>query len=268
MKPWISAAMVGLFLLNGGTPGAFSQSEKRTRTLDIPREDPIALGAPLSYWLNVIHSRNTRELDQAYHAIIQLGPYAWAAVPELTQIVAEPFVPIRMGRDDKGEINSKVQTIFIKGGAVDSLGAIGAAAAPAARSVIEWALTVRVLAPEAPTSDPLFIDLVALDALERMRGAETIAQIGMEALPEIRDLMESGNSEKRKFAVAILKEASLPIASDLMKSDRCSDRVLGLSALMDMWPVVASQHVDALAGMLACSEDMTKKAPGRQPGLD
>ena len=64
-------------------------------------------------------------------------------------------------------------------------------------------------ATRSSTSDPLFIDLVALDALERMRLAGTIAQFGIEASPEIRDLMESGNIEKRKVAVAILKEASL-----------------------------------------------------------
>jgi hypothetical protein len=101
----------------------------------------------------------------------------------------------------------------------------------------------------------VFIDLVAMDVLERMRGAGAVAEFGVGAAPAVQRLMESNDPEKRKFAVAILNAASLPILSDLMKSRNCSDRMLGLSVLADMWPVVASSHLDALTEMLACPED-------------
>ena len=46
--------------------------------------------------------------------------------------------------------------------------------------------------------------------------------------------MESPDGDRRKFAVAILNEFSLPIISDLMKSASCRDRMLGLNVLADM----------------------------------
>jgi hypothetical protein len=109
--------------------------------------------------------------------------------------------------------------------------------------------------PESGEADPVFIDLVAMDVLERMRGAGAVAEFGVGAAPAVQRLMESNDPERRKFAVAILNAASLPILSDLMKSRNCSDRTLGLSILADMWPVVASSHLDALTEMLACPED-------------
>jgi hypothetical protein len=207
----------------------------------------------------------------AYEAIIELGPAASAAVPDLTQIVAEPFAPIRIGKDDKREVLSKLKSIFMKGGAIDGLGAIGPQAAPSASAVIEWSLTLRVLPPEDGTFSVLFIDLVAMDVLERMRGAGTIAQFGIKAAPAVQHLIESPDSERRKFAVAILNETSLPIVSDLMKSSICRDRMLGFDVLVDMWPVVASSHLDALSKILACSEDELKGLSAKRlqsPALD
>jgi hypothetical protein len=265
---WLGVAIV---LTIGIAKDGFAQLQRTIRTPDKVQEDPIALGEPLSHWLKVVRDRNTQELDMAYEAIIELGPAASAAVPDLNQIVAEPFAPIRIGRDDKREVLSKLKSIFMKGGAIDALGAIGPQAVPSASSVIEWSLTLRVLPPEDGTFSVLFIDLVAMDVLERMRGAGTIAQFGINAAPAVQRLMESPNAERRKFAVAILNESSLPIISDLMKSASCRDRMLGFDALVDMWPVVASSHLDALSEILACSEDEIKGFSSKRiplPALD
>ena len=42
-------------------------------------DDPIALGEPLSHWLAVIRSRDPQEVEQAFDAILELGPAAWRA---------------------------------------------------------------------------------------------------------------------------------------------------------------------------------------------
>ena len=258
---WLAATMVLTIAMAEET---FAQAQMKARA-DKVQEDPVAFGEPLSHWLKVIRDRNTEELGMAYEAIIELGPAASAAVPDLTKIVAEPFAPIRIGKDDKREVLSKLNAIFIKGGAVDGLGAIGLEAASSAPSVIEWSLTLRVLPPEGGTSSPLFIDMVAMDVLERMRGAGTIAAAA------VQRLMESADTDRRKFAVAILNESSLPIVSDLMKSTSCYDRMLGLDVLADMWPVVASSHLNALTGILACTEDELKGFSAKKlqlPALD
>lgn len=265
---WLVAALVLTIAMAEST---FAQSQRKTRTADKVQEDPIALGEPLSHWLKVIRDRNTEELEMAYEAIIELGPAASAAVPDLNQIVAEPFAPIRIGRDDKREVLSKLKSILMKGGAIDALGAIGPQAAPSTTSVIEWSLTLRVLPPEDGTFSVLFVDMVVMDVLERMRGAGTIAQFGINAAPAVQRLMESPDGDRRKFAVAILNEFSLPIASDLMKSASCRDRMLGFDVLVDMWPVVASSHLDALSEILACSEDELKSFSAKRlqlPALD
>jgi hypothetical protein len=244
-----------------------AQSPRNARETNRVQKDPVSLDKPLSYWIKVIRDRNEEELDTAFDAIIELGPGASAAVPELTQIVAEPFTPIRIGKDDKREVLSKLQTILMKAGAVDGLGAIGPEAAPSARSVIEWSLTIRVLPPEDRGADAMFIELVSMDVLERMRGAGTIAQFGIGAAPAVLELMKSNDSDRRKFAVAILNEATLPIVSDLMKSENCTERMRGLSVLADLWPVVASSHLDALTDTLACSESGSKAFAAKKTSL-
>jgi hypothetical protein len=260
MKGFISVAATILLAVTV-VPDSFGQLQGKTRAIDKTQQDPIAFGEPLSYWRKVIQDRNNEELELAFDAIITLGPAASAAVPELTQIVAEPFTPVRVGTDDRRQVLAKLKSILLKAAAVDSLRAIGTDAAKSAPSVIEWSLMVRVLPPENGEADPVFIDLVAMDVLERMRGAGAVAEFGVDAAPAVRRLLESNDPERRKFAVAILNDGSLPILSDLMKSRNCSDRMLGLSALEDMWPVVASSHLDVLLDMLACSEDGPNAGP-------
>lgn len=267
MKGFISVATTILLAVTV-VPDSFGQLQRNTRTIDKTQQEPVAFGEPLSYWRKVIQDRNNEELELAFDALITLGPDASAAVPELTQIVAEPFTPIRVGIDDRRQVLAKLKTILLKAAAVDSLRAIGTDAAKSAPSVIEWSLTVRVLLPESGRADPVFIDFVAMDVLERMRGAGAVAEFGVDAAPAVQRLLEGNDPERRKFAVAILNEGALPILSDLMKSRNCSDRMLGLSALADMWPVVASSHLDALTDMLACSEDGPKVGQKTLRALD
>lgn len=260
---WIVAAVI---LAIGVVTEVSAQSPRNAREANRVQRDPVSLGRPLSYWINVIRDRDVEELEMAFDAIVVLGPAASAAVPELTQILAVPFSPIRPGKDDKREVLSKLGIILIKGAAIDALGAIGPEAAPSARSVIEWSLTIRVLPPEDRAADVIFIELVSMDVLERMRGAGTVSQFGTGAAPAVQELMESSDTDRRKFAVAILNEATLPIVSDFMKSESCKRRMLGLSVLADMWPVVPSSHLDALTDILACSDD-SKGFAAKKTGL-
>jgi hypothetical protein len=80
----------------------------------------------------------------------------------------------------------------------------------------------------------------------------------VEAADAVQDLMESRDDEKVKFAIAILSEGSLPIATNLMTSESCRDRMLGLTILVDMWSVVAIDHIKALNDILACPVDASR----------
>ena len=85
------------------------------------------------------------------------------AVPKLTKIVAEPFAPIEFESDTRSQIQSHIQ---LRAGAVDSLGAIGEAAAPSAGPVIRWGMTIRVVPGHTRSpADPFLIELIAIDVL-------------------------------------------------------------------------------------------------------
>ncbi len=209
---------------------------------------------PLSYWLRSIRERDDQIL-LAIDAIRDLGPDAWPAVEELTRIVSEPFTPVRIGVDSDDVIAPKLSSIHLRAEAIDALTAIGEAAASSAGPLMQWALTVRVI----PTSldnvknDELFVDLLTLDVLERMRVAGAVARFGPAAAPAIVALLESPDGEKRKLGVAILNDNALPIAANLLKSRTCGDRERGLAILADMWPVVAKDHLAELKASLICN---------------
>jgi hypothetical protein len=235
------------------------------------QDDPIALGRPLSYWLKSIRTRDPINVEMAFEAIVQLGPAARAAIPDLTQIVAEPFIPIRIGKDSREEIHGKLLNIELRAGAVDGLGAIGEAAAPSAAPVIQWGLTMRVITPTERyrSTDAFLIELIGIDVLERMRAAGTVAQFGLDASGPVQNLIESGDNEKRKFAAAILNEQTVFVAARLMQRDDCLARMRGLSLLSAMWPVVASEHLVTLNEILECSEDDNNKPlPVVGPGAE
>jgi hypothetical protein len=233
--------------------------------------DPVALGHPLSYWLKSIQNREPGYSEVAFEAIVQLGPEAEAAIPDLTKILEEPFEPIRVGTDSREDIREKLREIQFRGGAVDGLGAIGEAAALSTEAVIRWGLTIRVLAPSerATSTDALLVELIGIDVLERMRAAGAISRFGLNALEPVQRLIDSDDNENRKFAAAILSERTILVATQLMKGKGCTNRMLGLSLLSAMWPVVAREHLTALSEILRCSdEDIHKPMPADRRGMD
>jgi hypothetical protein len=100
--------------------------------------------------------------------------------------------------------------------------------------------------------EELYIDLIAVDVLERMRVAGAVAMFGKSAILPVAASLASANDEERKLAVAILSEHAAPIAAALLKSESCESRKLGIAILMDMWPVVPADHIKDLAGALNC----------------
>jgi hypothetical protein len=220
------------------------------------KNEPEYLGKPFSYWLRTVETRDTEQIENAFDAMIVFGPDASKAVPALTKIVSEPFAAIQLGSDSDREILLKVENIHLRSGAIDSLAAIGEAAAPSSRFLIEWALKTRVLPPETRTTstDKIYVDLVAIDVLERMRVAGAVAQFGVGAAPAVQEALESSNPEERKLSVAILNAGALPIAVDLIKGGNCDNRALGLSIMIDMWPVVGVEHLKAMKQMFGCPE--------------
>lgn len=96
----------------------------------------------------------------------------------------------------------------------------------------------------------LFVDLITLDVLERMRVAGAVARFGPAAAPAVLALLKSPDGEKRKLGVAILNANALPIAARLLKSRSCEDRDGGLAILADMWPVVAKEHLAELNALV------------------
>jgi hypothetical protein len=217
------------------------------------QSEPVYRGKPLSYWIESLRNRD-EEMRLAFAAINALGPDAESAVPELVRIVSEPFTAIWVGTDKREQVADKVASIQQRADAIDALGAIGARAAAATPSLIQWALMVRVVPMNVATreDEELYIDLIAVDVLERMRVAGTVALFGKSAILPIVASLASQNDEERKLAVAILSEHAPSIAAALLKSESCESRKLGIAILMDMWPVVSADHIKDLAGALNC----------------
>jgi len=217
------------------------------------QREPMYQGEPLSHWLKSIRDRDDTVV-LAFDAIRDLGPDAWPAVEELTRIVAEPFTPVRIGVDQDNVIAAKLSSIRLRADAIDALTAIGEAAASSAAPLIQWALTVRVIPIKLDREgNELFVDLITLDVLERMRVAGAVARFGPAAAPAIVALLKSPDGEKRKLGVAILSENALPIAASLLTSGNCEDRKRGIAILADMWPVVAKEHLAELKAALVCN---------------
>src|SRR5262245_59750384 len=84
-------------------------------------DQPTYKGRPLSYWINVIRDRNEEEIGIAFEAIRNLGPRSATAVPELTQIVAAPSAPIRLGTDSDEVVAVKLNDLELRSEAIDAM---------------------------------------------------------------------------------------------------------------------------------------------------
>ena len=249
---WIITGLIFMIAVSAML-GWSAEEQQNDKTASAAQREPMYQGKPLSYWMTSIRDRDEKIL-LAFDAITELGPDAWPAVEELTRIVAEPFTPVRIGLDRGDVIAPKLLSIHLRADAIDALTAIGKAAASSAAPLIQWALTVRVIPMNLDNvkDHELFVDLITLDVLERMRVAGAVARFGPAAAPAIVTLLKSPNDEKRKLGVAILSENALPIAADLLKSRNCEDRKRGIAILADMWPVVAKEHLAALRAAFVC----------------
>ena len=257
MTRWIGRVTGVIFMVAVSAMVSWSAEEPQIpkRAGETQRE-PTYQGEPLSYWLRSIRDRDDKIL-LAFDAIRDLGPDAWTAVEELTRIVAEPFTPVSIGVDQDDVIAPKLLSIHLRADAIDALTAIGDAAASSAVPLIQWALTVRVIPINLDNLEDnrLFIDLITIDVLERMRVAGAVARFGPDAAPAIVALLKSPDGEKRKLGVAILSENALPLAAYLLKSRNCEDRKRGIAILADMWLVVAKEHLGNLKAALVCNAD-------------
>jgi hypothetical protein len=206
-------------------------------------------GKPIVFWLKVLRDRNEELMSDAFDAVRSLDRDAWIAVPDLTRLVAAPFVPIRAGTDSHEVIASKLYDIAVRTEAIDILTTLGESGAPAAITLVQWALTERIAVEPFDIADDkeLFIELVALDAEQRMRVAGAVSAFGPVAFPMIAALITSPDSARRKLAIAILSQDALPLAAELLHSEACDDRDLGLLVLKDMDLVVDEVQIDELA---------------------
>ena len=234
--------------------GWSAEEQRIDKPASDPKREPLYQEKPLGYWLKSIRNHDDK-IMLAFDAIIDLGPDAWPAVGELTRIVAEPFTPINIGVDGDDVIGAKLFNMHLRANAIDALTAIGEAAASSTVSLIQWALAVRFIPVNLGNvkNDALFVDLITMDVLERMRVAGAVARFGLAAVPTVVALLESPDGEKRKLGVAILSENTLPVAAYMLKSESCDDRKRGIAILADMWPVVAKNHLAELKSALVCA---------------
>jgi hypothetical protein len=244
-----------IFMIAISSMVGWSAEEQRIdKTASETQREPLYQEKPLGYWLKSIRDRDDK-IVLAFDAIIDLGPEAWPAVPELTRIVTEPFTPLRIGVDGNDVIGAKLLNLSVRAGAIDALTAIGEAAASSTVPLIHWALAVRFIPVNLDNSesDAFFVDLITMDVLERMRVAGAVARFGAPAAPAIVGLLESPDGEERKLGVAILNANALPLAASLLKSGNCDDRKRGIAILADMWPVVAANHLAELKSARVCA---------------
>jgi hypothetical protein len=209
-------------------------------------------GKPLTFWLQVLRGRDAERLSSAFAAIHSLGPDAWIAVPDLTKIVAAPFSPIRIGSDSTELIAEKLLDVTVRTEAIETLAWIGEAALPSTTVLIQWGLTPRVLVGPLRNMDEreLFVELVMLDAEQRMRVAGAVAGFGTRTSTVVAGLLTSPDASKRKMAVAILSQDALPVATELLRSPLCEDREIGLLILKDMDLIVAEPYLDELSSQV------------------
>jgi hypothetical protein len=217
-------------------------------------DEPEYQGKNLSFWLKIIRDRNVEMIPLAFDAIRSLGPRAWSAAPELTRIVAAPFVAVNIGKDPDEVVATKLYDIELRSEAIEALASIGESASPATAVVVQWALTLRVASENRLTPDEaeLFIELVTLDAEYRLRVIAAVTAFGKPATTALVRLLKSENVEKRKIAVAILGLDALTLAADLLKSPSCEDRQLAIAILGDMEPIVARSYIAQFSRGLVC----------------
>jgi hypothetical protein len=143
------------------------------------------LGKPLTFWLKALRDRDEENLSNAFEAIHSLGTDAWIAVPELSRVVDAPFEPIRIGTDSMETIASKLYDVTVRTEAIGTLGWIGEPAAPSTLALIKWGLMQRISMDfkRSPDNNDLFIELVAMDAEQRMHVAGAVAQLGHNTFP-------------------------------------------------------------------------------------
>ena len=128
------AGLVFMIAVSAMAGWAVEEQEINKTPPDVASE-PVHQEKPLSYWLRSIRNRDD-QIDDAFDAIIDLGPEAWLAVDELTRIVAEPFMPVRIGVDREDQVGSKLLNIHLRAEAIDALTAIREAAASSTEPLI------------------------------------------------------------------------------------------------------------------------------------
>jgi hypothetical protein len=226
-------------------------------------------GKPIVFWLKVLRDRDKELMPGAFEAIRSLDQEAWIAVPELTRLVASPFVPIRTGKDTREVIAAKLSDIAVRSEAIDILTSLGESGAPAAKALVQWALTERIAVEpfDVPEDKGLFIELVALDAEQRMRVAAAVSAFGPVAFPMVAALITSPDAARRKLATAILSQDALPLAAELLHSEACDDRDLGLLVLKDMDLVVEQSQIDELARQISSNCTLLSKFQRRPVSL-
>lgn len=238
----VALIVAGLMLMSGWASCQETQAE------------PMYMGKSMSYWVQSIRNRD-EEMGMAFDAINALGPEAWPAVLELSRIIGEPFTPVHIGVDKPDAIEAKLLNLQLRTDAMDALAAIGEAASSSAVPLIQWALTERAIPDSLHSNEDVrvFIEMAAIDILQRMRVAGVVASFGRDAFPAVAALLGSPDDDERKLAVAILSEKVLPVAVVLLKSGKCEDRELGIYILRDMWPVMREDYLGELRRLLACS---------------
>jgi hypothetical protein len=222
-------------------------------------------GKPITFWLKALRDKDKEQIASAFDAIRSLNDDAWIAVPELTGLLTAPFAPIRPATDSREVIASKILDILVRGQAVETLAWIGEPAAPATSGLVQWALTERVVSDRGKSGDDrkLFIELVAIDAEQRIRVAATVASFGAAASPAVAKLLTSFDEPKRRLAVAIIGPDALPIGIELLLSDACEDRELGLLVIKDMGIIIDPAHIDELTSQYGENCTMLSKLQAR-----
>jgi len=245
----IRVLLTSLFLTATLFSSAQAAVEKTDNDRDRLFQEPTYLGKPLTFWLKALRDRDEEWLSGAFDAIHSLGDDAWIAVPDLAKIVGAPFDPIAIGTDSMEAIAEKLYDISVRSEAIDTLGWIGEQAAPSTTVLLKWGLMQRVRTNlnRSSENDELFIELVAMDAEQKMRVAGAVAKLGRETIPLVANMLASSEPPKRKLAIAILSQDALPVATDLLRSNNCNDQKLGLQILKDMDLVVSRSYIDELA---------------------
>jgi HEAT repeat protein len=203
-----------------------------SQTTPPPAAEPMAHGKPLKYWMGALQDPEVVVREEAILVLGDLGPAARDTVPDLTKLLKDARMPVRLKaaaalvRIDRQQAKVAVPVLCegLKNG-----------------SLQDRLQTVQVLGQIGPEGNDAVVPLleVLIDAEPNLRNLAgmSLTQIGVAAVPALKDTLGHKDASMRQAAAEALgrlgpraKDAT-PALKERLKDDDVLTRVRSAQAL-------------------------------------